>query len=75
MQLISLVGIMETTKVTFFDLVREGLAEVEMRMRTCPDGHHPKLAQAINHLLSSGGKRIRPAISLLAGGMLQADHE
>ncbi len=66
---------METTTVTFFDLVREGLAEVEMRMRSCPDGHHPKLAHAINHLLSSGGKRIRPAIALLAGGMLQADHD
>jgi geranylgeranyl pyrophosphate synthase len=74
MQLISLVGIMETTKVTFFDLIREDLAEVEMRMRSCPEGHHPKLAHAINHLLSSGGKRIRPAVTLLTGGMLQADH-
>jgi geranylgeranyl pyrophosphate synthase len=66
---------METTAVTFFDLVRDDLDDVEARMRSCPEGHHPELVHAINHLLSSGGKRIRPAIALLAGGMLQADHE
>jgi len=66
---------METTAVTFFDLVRDDLDHVEARMRSCPDGHHPELVNAINHLLSSGGKRIRPVIALLAGGMLQADQE
>ena len=66
---------MQITAVTFFDLVRDGLVEVETRMRSCPDGAHPKLAHAINHLLSSGGKRIRPTITLLAGGLLKADHD
>ncbi len=74
-QQISLVGIMQTTEVTFFDLVRESLFEVETRMRSGPKGHHPKLAQAVNHLLSSGGKRIRPTITLLTGSMLTADHD
>lgn len=66
---------METKAITFFEVVRDGLDEVEARMRETPEGHHPKLAHAINHLLSSGGKRIRPTIALLAGGMLQADHD
>jgi geranylgeranyl pyrophosphate synthase len=66
---------MEAKTVTFFDIVRDGLDKVEARMRECPEDHHPKLAHAINHLLSSGGKRIRPTIALLVGGMLEADHD
>ncbi len=34
------------------------------------DRHHPDLGAAIEHLLSSGGKRIRPAVALLTGSML-----
>lgn len=37
------------------------------------DGHNPDLGAALEHLLSSGGKRIRPAVALLTGGMLGAD--
>lgn len=39
------------------------------------DKHHPDLGNALEHLLSSGGKRIRPAVALLTGGMLGADIE
>lgn len=39
------------------------------------DQHHPDLGNALEHLLSSGGKRIRPAVALLTGGMLGADIE
>lgn len=66
---------MEPKTATFFDLVREPLAEVEARMRTSPAKHHPDLEAALEHLLSSGGKRIRPTLVLLVGGMLQADRE
>jgi geranylgeranyl pyrophosphate synthase len=75
MQQLSLVGTMETKTVTFFDLIRDGLSEVEACMRSSPDGHHRNLSNAINHLLSSGGKRIRPTIVLLTGAMLHADHD
>jgi geranylgeranyl pyrophosphate synthase len=34
---------------------------------------HPELASALEHLLSSGGKRVRTAMTLLAGEMLGAD--
>lgn len=44
-------------------------------MRSQADNHHPDLAAAIRHLLSSGGKRIRPAVTLLTGIMLGADTE
>ena len=64
---------METTAATFFDLVRADLNEVEARMRSSPEGHHPQLDDAIDHLLSSGGKRLRPILVLLTCGMLGAD--
>ncbi len=37
--------------------------------------HHPDLQAVLEYLLSSGGKRIRPIVTLLAGGMLDADDE
>lgn len=45
---------------------------VEERMRAQSDGHHPDLEIALHHLLNSGGKRIRPTVALLVGGMLGA---
>lgn len=44
-------------------------------MRTQAEGRHPDLALALQHLLSSGGKRIRPAVALLTGEMLGGDPE
>jgi geranylgeranyl pyrophosphate synthase len=44
-------------------------------MREQANGHHPDLKAALDHLLDSGGKRVRPVVSLLVGGMLSADQE
>lgn len=44
-------------------------------MRDVTNGHHPDLGAALDHLLSSGGKRIRPAVTLLTGEMLGADRD
>ncbi len=64
---------METTTVAFFDLVRTPMKQVEARMRLGESPHHPDLDAAIGQLLSSGGKRIRPTLTLLTGTMLGAD--
>jgi geranylgeranyl pyrophosphate synthase len=37
--------------------------------------HHPDLRAALEHLLSAGGKRVRPTIVFLVGNMLGAPHE
>jgi geranylgeranyl pyrophosphate synthase len=66
---------MATTTATFFDLVRDRLDQVEARMRSGSGEHHSNTDAAIEHLLSSGGKRIRPALALLVGQMLDADAE
>jgi geranylgeranyl pyrophosphate synthase len=42
-------------------------------MRTGAGLHHPNLDAAIEQLLSSGGKRIRPTLTLLTASMLGAD--
>lgn len=60
---------------TFLTPVRERIRLVESRMRDISNGHHPDLKAALDHLLSSGGKRIRPAVALLTGEMLGADEE
>jgi geranylgeranyl pyrophosphate synthase len=74
MQKFSSVGGMNPTTATFFDLVKDHMPEVDERMRLGPGGHHENLTAAINHLLASGGKRIRPILALLSAEMLKADH-
>ena len=61
------------TTATFFIPVQERIRQVEARMRAESNGHHPDLGAALDHLLASGGKRVRPAVALLTGGMLDAD--
>lgn len=58
---------------TFFTPVQPLIEEVEVLMRAQGHGHHSELGAALDHLLSSGGKRIRPAVALLTGGMLGAE--
>ncbi len=48
---------------------------VEERMRSQAASYNSALGAAIEHLLTSGGKRVRPAMSLLMGGLLGADSE
>jgi geranylgeranyl pyrophosphate synthase len=63
------------SKENFLSPVNDLMVKVEGKMLTQAAGHHPDLIIALEHLLSSGGKRIRPAIALLCGGMLQGDND
>lgn len=57
--------------VNFFDPVQDELFQVETLMRQQADEEqHPDIKAALDHLLASGGKRVRPAVSLLVGRML-----
>ncbi len=49
------------------------MQEVEQLMRLQVDAHHPDLHTVVEHLVSSGGKRVRPAVTLLTGRMFGAD--
>lgn len=61
---------------TFFAPVQDDIKQIEALMRAQADlGHHPDLRAALEHLMSAGGKRIRPTLGILIGKMLGADHE
>ena len=63
------------TSVSFIAPVQEELRAVEALMRSQADGCHPDLAAALNLLINAGGKRIRPALTILAGKMFGAQTE
>lgn len=60
-------------ELTFIEPVKERLQKVEDRLHSQAQGYHPAMEAALKHLLSSGGKRIRPVLTLLTGGMLGTD--
>ncbi|HSA99244.1 MAG TPA: polyprenyl synthetase family protein [Anaerolineales bacterium] len=64
------------SSITFFTSVQDQLQFIEGRIREqAGEEHHPDLRSALTHLLSSGGKRIRPTLGLLVGNMLGAPEE
>jgi geranylgeranyl pyrophosphate synthase len=57
---------------SFLTPVQDGIKEVEALMRAQADGsNHPDLRAALEHLMSAGGKRVRPTVVMLAGNMLE----
>lgn len=61
--------------ISFISSVQDDIRDVETLMRAQADGYHPDLQSALELLVSSGGKRIRPALTLLAGRMLGGKRE
>lgn len=59
----------------FFVPVQTDLQEVENLLHSQADRAQPDLRTALEYLLSSGGKRIRPAVCLLTGQMLSAPRD
>jgi len=53
--------------------IREGLAEVEENLAVTANVDNPFLARLLKHVLQNGGKRIRPALTLLAGKFYEFD--
>ncbi len=56
--------------VTFISPVTEEIKLVEEQMRSQADESHPDLRAALDHLMTAGGKRVRPTLGLLVGNML-----
>ena len=55
--------------------VRHELTQVEDRLRGLAKTDTPYLEPLLHYVMSNGGKRIRPAITLLAGGFYPHDPE
>ena len=60
-------------KLTLLDPVRERLQQTEELLLAQVDGSRSPLEAALASLIAAGGKRLRPYIALLVGGMLEAD--
>lgn len=63
------------TTVPYLAPVQQEMQRVEDLIRAQADTHHSNLRSALDLLLSAGGKRIRPTMTLLAGRMLGAPLE
>jgi geranylgeranyl pyrophosphate synthase len=64
--------------IAVFDLVKDDLQRVETRLHDIPlqsDSDLELVTEAIGHLLDAGGKRIRPALTLLTGRLYPADSD
>ena len=61
-----------TTNVSIHTALQEEIHAVEERIRSQADGYHADIGAALDLLLSAGGKRLRPTITLLIGHMLDA---
>ena len=57
----------------FYTLVQDQLTKVDALMRAQAIGYHPDLQNALDLILSSGGKRIRATLTLLAGRVVEAE--
>ena len=58
--------------IDIFEPIQAQLQQVEARMREMTVIAHPALVSALQYLLQSGGKRARPAVTLLTGDAMKA---
>ena len=56
-------------------MIQPDMERVEKRMRETSLDENEALHSAIDYLIKAGGKRVRPAMTVLAGHMLGAPHE
>ena len=61
--------------IPIFELIREDLERVERKMREASSIEYEQLRAALDYLLGSGGKRLRPALVLLASKFHPADDD
>ena len=68
-------GFERVSTTDFMTPIQHLIPQVESLMRAQAAGAHPELRAALELLLSSGGKRVRPAVALLSGGMLRGEED
>jgi geranylgeranyl pyrophosphate synthase len=64
-----------STLQALFAPVQEDLGQVESLLREAEPNQHSAITEATNHLLSGGGKRVRPALALLVAKAFEAPSE
>lgn len=64
---------MTLSTIALFDPIRDDLERVERKMCQATQTEYEQLTEALQYLLSNGGKRIRPALVLLSSRFHPAD--
>jgi heptaprenyl diphosphate synthase/octaprenyl-diphosphate synthase len=62
-----------STTLSFLAPIEAELAEMETRLRAIGEDDFPWLAELLDHILNTAGKRARPAITLLVGKLYDYD--
>jgi len=57
----------------FFHLIQDELQRAEALLQEQEPNQHPAITRAVDHLLGSGGKRLRPALVFLSAHLCGAD--
>ena len=57
------------SEVGFLSYLDEKLERVNQKMLSRSSGYLPDLTAALEHLLASGGKRVRPSLTLVMGSL------
>jgi geranylgeranyl pyrophosphate synthase len=60
-------------ELSFFSLVEDDLAKVENLLGQHPPGQHEAISLAVDHLVTGGGKRLRPTLVLLSAHLCDAN--
>lgn len=66
---------LDTRVLSIYSPILEQLALVEDRLRSLADTSIPELEPLLDHALSHGGKRVRPALTLLCASIRPLDGE
>ena len=66
---------LDTRALTIYSPILEQLSLVEDRLQDLADTAIPELEPLLDHALSHGGKRVRPALTLLASNICPLDRE
>lgn len=61
--------------VTLLDLVADDIKYVEEKMRSGVSARHKDLQAVIDYLMGAGGKRLRPALTLMAANFYPVDKD
>lgn len=61
--------------IGFLSYLEDSLIKVDQKMMSRADGYNSELTAALDHLVKSGGKRIRPIVTLLMGSLLGAEED
>ena len=65
----------DSRTASIYQPIKEDLVQVEERLRTLSNVGTPYMPQLLEYVYQTGGKRVRPAITLLAASLHPHDHD